>query len=114
MSVRTLHSQKGIWVNLTYPISRRGSHRAWKGHEGTRHLQHLVCVLHGEHGRACKGCAGEWEVGRGDPCRKLRGPTGSHIGHRSPSVGKLRTWRRALGRGSGNSTGSYWIPGSWT
>src|SRR2546426_2986130 len=35
------------------------------------------------------------EVGRGDPCRKLRGPAGSQIGHSSPSVGKLRTWRRA-------------------
>src|SRR6266481_6865515 len=82
-----LHSHKGIWVNLTYPISRRGSHREWKGHEGTRHLQHLVCVLHGEHGRACQGCEGEWEGGRGDPCRKLRGPAGSQMGHRSPSVG---------------------------
>jgi len=66
-------------MNLTYPISRRGSHREWKGHWGTRHLHHLVWVLHSEHGRACKGWQGEWEGGRGDPYRKLRGPAGSQI-----------------------------------
>src|SRR5216684_4141004 len=74
------------------------------GQLATRHLHHLVRVLHSEHGRACKVWQGEWEVGRGDPYRNLRGPAGSQIGHSSPSVGKLRTWRRALGRGSGNST----------
>src|SRR6266481_6867216 len=91
-----LHSHKGIWVNLTYPISRRGSHREWKGHEGTRHLQLLVCVPHGEHGRACQGCEGEWEGGRGDPARKLRGPAGSQIGHSSLHPGKLGTPGRGL------------------
>jgi hypothetical protein len=66
------------------------------GHLVTRHLQHLVRVLHSEHGRACKGCEGEWEVGRGDPHRKLRGPAGSQIGHSSLNPGKLGTPGRGL------------------
>jgi len=32
---------------------------------------------------------------------KVRGPTGSQIGHSSRSVGKLRTWQRPLGREAG-------------
>src|SRR6266568_1319039 len=62
----------------------------------TRHLQHLVGVLQVEHGRACKGWQGEWEVGRGDPDRKLRGPAGSQMGHSSLNPGKLGTPGRGL------------------
>jgi hypothetical protein len=29
-------------INLTYPASGWGSHKAWKGPEVTRHLQHSV------------------------------------------------------------------------
>ncbi len=32
--------QKGTEVNLSYPMERLGSHKAWKGHGATRHLQH--------------------------------------------------------------------------
>src|SRR6266699_5810545 len=66
------------------------------GQLATRHLQHLVGVLQVEHGRACKGWQGEWEVGRGDPDRKLRGPAGSQMGHRSLNPGKLGTPGRGL------------------
>jgi len=49
-------------VNLTYPVSPRGSRKARTGQWATRHLQHCAWVLHDEHGRACKGCQGGWRV----------------------------------------------------
>jgi hypothetical protein len=66
------------------------------GQLATRHLHHLVGVLQAEHGRACQGWQGEWEVERGDPDRKLRSPVGSQIGHRSLNPGKLGTPGRGL------------------
>ena len=42
----------GLWVHLSYPTGRLRSRKERKGHLVTRHLQHLVGVLHGEHGRA--------------------------------------------------------------
>ncbi len=40
MRERTSHSQKGIWLNLTSSISRRGSHREWKGH--SEHATYII------------------------------------------------------------------------
>ena len=51
----------GLGVHLSYPPGRLRSRKERKGHLATRHLQHLVRVLHSEHGRACKGWEGEWK-----------------------------------------------------
>jgi len=53
---------EGTQVNLHYPVEQLGSHKAWKGHSATRHLQHSAWGLYSEHGRACKGCQGGWRV----------------------------------------------------
>ena len=63
---------EGTQVNLHYPVEQLGSHKAWKGHSATRHLQHSACVLYSEHGRACKGCQGGWRVGMGKPIRNSK------------------------------------------
>jgi hypothetical protein len=97
-------SAEGGLDQPAYPLPALGSHRAWLGPRGTCHLRYLVGVRHGEHGRAGKGWEGEGRVGRGDPPRKLRGPPGSQMGHRSRSVGKPQAWRRPSGLGSGNGT----------
>src|SRR5207302_6270131 len=55
-----------------------------------------VEVFKTENGGAGKGWEGEWEVGRGDPDRKLRGPAGSQMGHSSLNPGKLGTPGRGL------------------
>jgi hypothetical protein len=41
------------------------------GAASTRHLQHVVCVLHWEHGRPHEGCEGGWEVGKREPNETL-------------------------------------------
>src|SRR6266851_1021934 len=58
---------EGTQVHLHYPVAQLGSHKAWKGHSATRHLQHSACVLYSEHGRACKGCQGSLTSLAGSP-----------------------------------------------
>ncbi len=41
-----------------------------------------------------QGMARRVESRNGETHTKLQGPTGSQIGHSSPSAGKPRTWRR--------------------
>jgi hypothetical protein len=44
------------------------------GMRGNRHLQHIVRVHLGEHGRLRQGCEGERQYRRGNTPRILRGP----------------------------------------
>src|SRR5262249_41223870 len=93
MEIRGLDLQKSVEVNLSYPLQALRSLKERKGKLATRHLNHQEDVLYYEHGRACKGCQGGWKVGRKRFLTKLRGPTGSQIGHSSRRVGKPHTGR---------------------
>src|SRR5262247_2998034 len=99
MEIRGLDLQKSVEVNLSYPLQALRSLKERKGKLATRHLNHQEDVLYYEHGRACKGCQGGWKVGRKRFLTKLRGPTGSQIGHSSRRVGKPHTGRMPLGIG---------------
>ena len=61
--------------NLHSPVTNLGSRKERKGRPETRHLPHLVCVVHGEHGRPQEGCEGRWkEEGESRmKCRCLHG-----------------------------------------
>src|SRR5262245_24469002 len=56
-------------VNMPYPASDWGAAESGRDRQRTRHLPRLVCVLCGEHGRACQGWEGGWRVGMGRPRR---------------------------------------------
>jgi hypothetical protein len=96
--------QKGTEGNLSSPVERVGSHKAWKGPGATRHLQHSALRPRLGPRERLQGRCRRGERRSGETQTTLRGPPGRHSGQRSRSAGQPRTWRRPGGRGWGNGT----------